>query len=156
MAQTIFALEAELNRINTILALLHRSLSLYSDNSCREALHAITQFEDELSRHAQLLSTYRKHYADTHWVIKYLLDSLLQRTEESAARAKTTKARLLRSIMQQSIDMTPGTRRQLHKLITETSSMLDVEQKVLMRMLSLLMRAPAVTVTHYRLQLVKS
>jgi hypothetical protein len=156
MAQTILALEAQLDRLNAILTVLHQNLYLHSSNACHEALHAVRQFEGELKRHAQLLSMYRSHYAETHWVVKYLLDSLLLRAEESADRAKATEARLLRSLMQQKTDLTPVTRRQLHKLVAETSSMIDVEQKVLMRMLSLLMRAPTVTVTHYQLQLVKS
>ena len=128
---------------------------LQTCQNSREALKVIRQLETERAQHIRLLLAYQRQFADSHWVVRYLLDSIIERSNESRISANRLQSSLLKSLHGNDDRLSRYVKQQRGILCLQTRAMLDVEEKVLLRMLDLLIHSPVPRVQSYRLRLVK-
>lgn len=143
MQKTTLTLEAGRRKMHDSLRTIDDLLSTTADEqSCWTALLAVRQLECARQHQIHLLSEYQKHFSGKHWTVNIVLNLVLEQKRDTGVRVRNILDNLYRQLQSQEATLSILLERQLHAMSVETQATLDVELKVLYRMLDMLNFTP--------------
>lgn len=155
MRKVTLTLEAGSAKMQDALCIIDNLVTAEDEQSCWAALLAIRQLERARIAQIQLLREYQKHFADTHWTVTIVLNTVLQQNHDAGAHSRMVLDSLFRLLQSHETAISPRAQQQLQSLRTEVQSMLDTKLDILYRMIDLLIFAPQRPVTQTPLRLIK-